>query len=162
MNTLLGDIVEVLKEFGHVGLVNYLVKADLIKELTAEGPYTLFAPSNSVFAQDGIKEYFESLSEEELTSLLLNHVVFGRISYDDIKDGQVLTTVHSAELTFGVDPDDGHKYIGVEDGVAIVEDADYVATNGLIHVIDWILFLPDSTATVPHHSSSTEDAPHSS
>ncbi len=139
-----GNIIEVLQQFGHGQLVNYLAKAQLSEEMKSGGPFTVFTPSPTVFQQDGIQEYFDSLSDEELTSLLLNHVISGQVSSQEINDGDVLNSVHGAELKFGVDPDDGHKFIGVEDGVAIIEDSDYQASNGIIHVIDWILFLPDS------------------
>lgn len=142
--TFLGNVIEVLTQFKHDRFVNYLAKAGLAEDMKENGPYTIFVPSPSVFAQEGITEYFDSLSDEELTSLLLNHIVSGNMAVSEIEDGAVVNSVHGAELKFGVDPDDGHKFIGVEDGVAIIEDSDYQADNGLIHVTDWILFLPES------------------
>lgn len=137
-------------------MVNYLAKVNLAEELKAEGPFTVFVPTQSVFTQ--ISDYLDALTDEELTSFLLNHVVTSYIRAEDIQDGQQLSTVHGGTLRFGVNPDTGVVHVEVEDGVANVLFPDITATNGLIHEIDWALFLPDNEVEAATEAATVDES----
>merc|ERR1711892_958285 len=73
-----------------------------------------------------------------LKTLLLNHVVDGRVLSGDLKDGQVV------EALGGANRGGGNLNVKIDDkGVKInnakVINADNFASNGVIHVIDTVL-----------------------
>lgn len=136
------DVVETAQLAGYGTLVSLVETAELTETLQGEGPFTIFAPSNE--ALEAITAEGEDLSE-----VLTYHVVAGAaLQAGDLTDGQVLTTVQGEELTIGVDaPQDAPLTVTVTDANGNsyeVEEADLVATNGVIHGIGGVL-LPAST-----------------
>jgi transforming growth factor-beta-induced protein len=118
-------------------LVEAVVKAGLVDALSAEGPFTIFAPTNDAFEMlfsalevSGIAD----LSAEALTPILLYHVVSGNVNASQVSTGMVPTLKEGSELSIVVS----------EMGVTINESSKVVAvdvqgTNGVIHVIDKVL-----------------------
>lgn len=118
-------------------LVQAVVKAGLVDALSAEGPFTVFAPDNDafeqLFAELGVSGIAD-LSAEQLTPILLYHVVSGNVVSTEVADGQVPTLNTSASLDIMVS----------EMGVMINETTkvtavDVQGTNGVIHAIDKVL-----------------------
>lgn len=112
-----------------------------------EAEYTVFAPTDDAFAnfQESIgADAFNGLTAnpEQVTNLLLFHVVEGRYTAADLRDlnGQSLTTLQGAELEIRVE---GETIFAHE---AEVTSADVEATNGMIHVINQVLILPAEEA----------------
>ena len=114
-------------------LVSALQSAELVAALEGEGPFTVFAPTNNAFA--AIAEVVETLTPEQLTSVLLYHVLDARVLSGDITDGiEVPTLLEGQSLTINIV--DGNVVIN---GNATVTAADVEARNGVIHVIDAVL-----------------------
>lgn len=118
-------------------LVEAVVKAELVDALSAEGPYTVFAPTNDAFnalfdklGVDGIGD----LSRDLLTPILLYHVVSGKVMAADVKSGNVPTLNDKSDLEIMVS--DGGVKINKTSKVVVT---DIEATNGVIHVIDNVL-----------------------
>ena len=116
-------------------LVDAVKKAGLVDALSADGPFTVFAPTNaafeSLFSQlgiDGIKD----LSAEQLTPILTYHVVSGKVMSTDLSNTKVSTL--SGDNKLKVDISDGVK-INESNVVA----ADIEGKNGVVHVIDKVL-----------------------
>lgn len=118
-------------------------KAGLAGVLMGEGPYeqlTVFAPTNQAFIDllNNLPDYnsLDDFDTEEdialLTSILLYHVVEGRVYSSDLSSGPV-TTLNGA---FNLDLDNL-----TIDGNAMLEPSllNVQATNGVIHVIDAVL-----------------------
>ncbi len=115
-------------------LVEAVTKAGLAGALSAEGPFTVFAPTNDAFKAlfkqldvSGIKD----LTAEQLTPILTYHVVAGKVMSTDLSNTSVATL-------------NGQKIkIDISDGVKINESkvttADISGTNGVVHVIDRVL-----------------------
>jgi transforming growth factor-beta-induced protein len=130
-------------------LVDAVVKADLVDALSADGPYTVFAPTNdafeSLFEALGINGV-EDLSKEDLTPILLYHVVDGKVMASDVASGEVPTLNDKADLM-----------VKVDDGVMInnsnVIITDLVGSNGVIHVIDEVLVPSTKSASSKSKSS---------
>lgn len=124
-------------------LVEAVVKADLVDALSAEGPYTVFAPTNDafdkLFASLGVNG-IEDLSKEDLTPILLYHVVSGKVMASDVTSGEVPTLNDKASLM-----------VKVKDGVMVdksnVVITDIEGSNGVIHVIDAVLVPNAKTAS---------------
>lgn len=126
-------------------LVEALAKADLVSALEGDGPYTVFAPSNSAFEMlfetlgvNGI----EDLSADALTPILLYHVVSAKAMSADITTGYYETLSNATPDNKGIVL---YAMIGNEvmiNNSAIVTTADIEATNGVIHVIDKVILPP--------------------
>jgi transforming growth factor-beta-induced protein len=115
-------------------LVEAVSKAGLVDALSAEGPFTVFAPTNEAFDKlfkelgvSGIKD----LTAEQLTPILTYHVVSGEVMSSELSNTSVATL-------------NGQKIkIDLSSGVHINESkvikADIEGKNGVIHVIDKVL-----------------------
>ena len=120
-------------------LVAAVSAADLAETLGAEGPYTVFAPTNEAFEAlpaGLLDELLKPKNKEVLTQILTYHVVAGEVMSSDIEPGDV-PTVEGEDLTIAVT--DGTVTVNG----ATVEAADVEASNGVIHVIDEVLVPPN-------------------
>lgn len=132
------DIALANSNFTH--LVQAVVRAGLVDALKAEGPFTVFAPTNQAF-----EALFTALqvtdvngiSVETLTAVLLGHVVSGNVASTALSSGSVGTLNEGQSLN-----------INVGTGVTINGDvnvvlADVQGSNGIVHVIDKVILPAD-------------------
>lgn len=121
-------------------LVEAVSKADLGGALSADGPFTVFAPNNkafnTLFEQLGV-DGIEDLSAEQLTPILTYHVVSGKVMSTDLSNTSV-ATLNGQKIN--VDLSDG---VHINDSKVIA--ADISGNNGVIHVIDKVL-IPEAAA----------------
>src|SRR6478752_2993122 len=104
--------------------------------LTTNGPYTLFAPSDVAFKKLNSETLANLLKPEnkiQLTHLLQQHVVIGKVNFKDLKDGEKLTTLLGKHLS-----------VKLQDGKVNIDNAtiqthDIQASNGVIHSLDTVL-----------------------
>ena len=104
--------------------------------LSGKGPFTVFAPTDTAFGKldKGVMEnLLKPENKTKLTDLLNHHVVAGKISFKDLKDGEKLKTVNGKDLV-----------VHVKDGNASIEGAkiqghDVEASNGVIHSLDTVM-----------------------
>jgi uncharacterized surface protein with fasciclin (FAS1) repeats len=139
-------------------LVTALQQEGLVETLQGEGPFTVFAPTNAAFADlladlDITAE--ELLAREDLTDILLYHVVSGKVMSTDLSDGLEAETVNGATVVFDLSD-------GVMVNESTVVTADLEADNGVVHVIDKVLLPPseeesDLPATVVDIATSSDD-----
>ena len=121
--------------------------AGLVDALSAEGPFTVFAPTDEAFT--ALAEAFEVTVEELLAypllgALLQYHVVGAEAYAADLSDGQMITTLLGEDVTVSITAD------GVFINQAQVIVADIAADNGVVHVIDAVLVpeFPEETTVV--------------
>ena len=110
--------------------------AGLAETLSGPGPFTVFGPTNAAFDKlpaGTVETLLRPENKGQLTSILTYHVVPGRLSAADLRDGQVLTTVNGETLRV--------RKMGnrVMVGNATVVTANVYASNGVAHVIDSVL-----------------------
>lgn len=121
-----------------------LTAAGLVDTLQGEGPFTVFAPDDAAFAAFEVANpgALAGLSKADLTTVLTYHVVAGAaVSAAQLKDDQVFTTVSGSPLL--IDKGTGVKLTdGIKADDASVKVADIVASNGIIHVIDFVIRPP--------------------
>ncbi|HPE12691.1 MAG: fasciclin domain-containing protein [Actinobacteria bacterium] len=120
-------------------LVAAVTEAGLAETLGAEGPYTVFAPTDAAFEAlpEGLVDaLLLPENKEVLTQILTYHVVAGEVMSTDIQPGDV-ATVEGEDIT--ITTEDG----GVQVNGATVSTADVEASNGVIHVIDEVLVPPN-------------------
>ena len=131
-------IVENAVEADNVTTLVAAVKAaGLVDTLSSEGPFTVFAPTNSAFAAlpaGTVDTLLMTENKGQLTDILTYHVVAGAFVAADITDGLELTTVQGEKLMFTIV--DGMVMIN---GSATVQIADVKSSNGVTHVIDAVL-----------------------
>jgi len=118
-------------------LVQAVVKAGLVEALSAPGPFTIFAPTNdafnALFAALGVSG-IDNLTAEQLTPILLYHVVSGNVLASQVSTGMVPTLKAGSNISI-VANTTGVKLNGSSNVVA----TDVQGTNGVIHAIDAVL-----------------------
>ena len=125
-------------------LVEAVSKAGLVDALSAEGPYTVFAPTNDAFEmlfdELGVKGV-QDLTAEQLTPILLYHVVSGKVMAADVKSGKVSTLNEDAWMNIEA----SSKGVTIDETSNVII-TDVEGTNGVIHVIDRVL-IPETKTT---------------
>ncbi|MFZ4521068.1 MAG: fasciclin domain-containing protein [Bacteroidales bacterium] len=115
-------------------LVQALVKAELVSTLSGAGPFTVFAPTNAafttLFATLGVSGIAD-LTKDQLTPILLKHVVSGNVLSTELTNGMVPTLNGSIDIMVGTGV--------VINGNTNVILADVQGTNGVVHAIDKVL-----------------------
>ncbi|GGE05941.1 fasciclin domain-containing protein [Psychroflexus salis] len=143
------DVVDVaIGSEDHTTLVAAVKAADLVETLKSDGPFTVFAPTNTAFTNlpDGTVDYLlKAENKSKLQMVLTYHVVAGKLTAKDViaaveKGGGTaeVKTVQGASLS-----------IMLKDGKVVVKDAngglstvtvsDLEASNGVIHIVDSVL-----------------------
>lgn len=121
----------------HTTLVAAVKAAGLVDTLKGAGPFTVFAPTNAAFAKlpsGTVDTLVMPENKEKLTGILTYHVVPGRYTAADMKDGMTLKTVNGEMLTFN--QKDGKWWINES---AMIEIPDVISSNGVTFVIDSVL-----------------------
>ncbi len=111
-------------------------KAGLSDTLKTGGPFTVFAPTNEAFKALPAKT-LEDLGNNpaRLKEVLSFHVLPGKVLAADVKNGNA-KTVQGGNVALAKAGD----FVTVEE--AMVQRADLVATNGVIHTVDRVLLPP--------------------
>jgi transforming growth factor-beta-induced protein len=143
--TATNTIVDIAGGTDFTTLAAALTRVGLIETLQGEGPFTVFAPTNAAFEAllteleiDGL----DNVSDAQLTEILLNHVVSGKVLSTDLTAGYVNTLATGAQQTkvsLLVDLTAGVRL----NNRAVVTTADIDADNGVVHVIDKVLLVPN-------------------
>lgn len=125
-------------------LVEALAKAELVETLAADGPFTVFAPTNAAFEKAGINsDFIEEASKEDLAPILLYHVAGSKLLEDDIASG-IIRTNPLAPTNLLIDVTHGwwwKRRISLNEDVHVTS-TDVLASNGVVHVIDTVLEPP--------------------
>lgn len=137
--TSAGTIVDVASATdGFSTLVAAVTAADLAETLSGEGPFTVFAPTDEAFAAlpEGVLDaLLLPENKDVLAKILTYHVVAGKVLAADVTDGDVPTVEGQ---TIALSTADGVTVNGAK-----VIQADVMADNGVIHVIDAVILPPD-------------------
>lgn len=120
-------------------LVEAVVAADLVNTLNANGPFTVFAPTNAAFAkllaELGVTKEQLLANKPLLTQVLTYHVLPARVLKADVPVGSAITTVQGQ--TFTVDAS-----LAITDArgrKSAITATDVLASNGVIHAIDTVI-----------------------
>jgi uncharacterized surface protein with fasciclin (FAS1) repeats len=143
------DIVDnAVNSKDHTTLVAAVKAAGLVDTLKGEGPFTVFAPTNSAFAMlpaGTVDTLLKPENKVMLTQVLTYHVVPGRWDAmalsQAIKAGggkATLKTVNGGTLTASMRGNDVVVW-DAKGGSATVTTSDVYQSNGVIHVVDHVL-----------------------
>jgi transforming growth factor-beta-induced protein len=135
--TMTKDIVGVTSDNAKT-LTTAVTAAGLTETLKGTGPFTIFAPTDAAFAaiQSDVDNLLKPENKSQLSKVLTCHVVSGKITAADLKDGQKLTTLDGSKLN-----------VSILNGKIMVGDAnimvkDVMASNGVVHMIDKVILPP--------------------
>ena len=137
-------------------LVSALQRTGLDTTLDTAGAFTVFAPTNAAFESfltDNNLSGLDAISDADLTQVLLNHVISGEIFSTSLTTGY--------GNTLATKPGTGENlsiYINTVNGVALngvsnVATPDIDASNGVIHIVDGVIGLPN----IVDHAVSNSD-----
>jgi uncharacterized surface protein with fasciclin (FAS1) repeats len=134
-NTVVDIIVNSLD---HDTLETAVILAGLADDLSATGPFTVFAPTDAAFAAlpAGVLDAVLADPNGLLTQILLYHVVSGSVLSTDLMDGMVVPTLQGSTVTVTIAGDN------VFINNALVTVANLIADNGVVHVINAVLLPP--------------------
>jgi len=119
-------------------LVAAVMAADpaIVTALSSEQIYTLFLPTDDAFAEIGLNaDNIVTLDEATLTDILLYHIVEASLTSDDVLAAGTIDMASG-----GVVQQSEGALIDTSGRAAAIVTSDVAATNGLIHVIDSVLF----------------------
>ncbi len=125
----------------HTTLVAAVKAAGLVETLKGAGPFTVFAPTNEAFNKlpaGTVDKLLKPEMKNDLTKVLTYHVVPGRYTSADLKDGQMLKTVQGEELTIGY-KDSKWTVKDAKGNTANITIADVISSNGVTFVVDAVL-----------------------
>lgn len=137
-------------------LVSALERTGLTDVLDADGDYTVFAPTNAAFDALGVD--LSTISDADLTDILLYHVLGASVASGDLSSGQTYASTAStsgpgsAALSILIEKGDGVTI----NGSSTVVNADIEASNGVIHVVDEVILPLDVVGHAAANSSFTE------
>ncbi|MBL8100384.1 MAG: fasciclin domain-containing protein [Anaerolineales bacterium] len=137
----LADIVDTAIADGRfTTLVAAVQAAELVDTLKGEGPFTVFAPTDDAFAalpEGTLDSLLLPENKQQLTDILLYHVVAGKVMAADVVGLTSAPTVLGQDIAIKVDM--GNVYLNESVQVIIT---DIETSNGVIHVIDAVLLPP--------------------
>jgi len=127
----------------HETLETAVIAAELADDLSGDGPFTVFAPTDDAFAAlpTGVLDDLLVDPTGALANILLYHVIGAEVFSTDLSNGQVATTLLGEDVTVTIDAN------GVFINQAQVTIADIEAANGVVHVIDAVLLPPSVNVT---------------
>lgn len=115
-------------------LAGALTSADLVGALSADGPFTVFAPTNGAF--DDAAAVIATLTPEQVATVLTYHVVGGA----NVRSDAIPATANTLAMQSLTFTGDGNATIVTAAGQEVpIAAVDIQGTNGVVHVIGTVL-----------------------
>ena len=137
------DIVETAVAAGSFKTLAAALKAaDLVDALEADGPFTVFAPTDAAFAKlpkGTVEHLLRPENKHELVSILTYHVAQGRLNAHAAVRAKTAATLNGQRVAIAYDRT-RHE---VTVAGAKVSQPDIACSNGIIHVIDQVILPND-------------------
>jgi uncharacterized surface protein with fasciclin (FAS1) repeats len=135
------DIVDTAVAAGDfTTLAAALQAGGLIDTLKADGPFTVFAPTDAAFAklpEGTVETLLKPENKDQLVAILTYHVVPGKVDASKVVTMTSAPTANGGDLAIRVDGDT----VFVNESRVVSTDIE--ASNGVIHVVDTVI-LPQS------------------
>ncbi len=118
---------------------------DLPTILRGDGPFTVLAPTDEAFATFLNGAQIADIPTDVLTNVLLNHVISGTVTSSDLA---ALSSGYAKTLATGVGDENVSLYFDASgdvtfNGVSTVLVPDVKALNGIVHVVDAVIDIPN-------------------
>lgn len=136
-----GNVAQMIQAGGSFTTLGKAITAAGLEQTLADAQanFTVFAPNDAAFEKlpaGVLGRLMQPENREQLRSLLLHHVVSGRLLAADLKDGDV-KSLGGEDLEIEIE---GER---VQIDKSAVSAPDMKASNGVVHAIDRVL-VPDS------------------
>lgn len=139
-------------------LVAAVDRAGLVPTLSGTGPFTVFAPTNDAFGRflsDNSLTADDLLASDQLSTVLTYHVLGAEVRSGSVTAGKV-TTAANLPFYVSVDPTGG---IWINGSSKVIQ-TDINASNGVIHVLDYVIAPPaQNIAQIATAAASSASAP---
>ncbi len=138
IQSVVGDLATVILADERFKILAMVLQSIGLLDALKQGDFTIFAPTDEALAklpQQILDAILKSRNLNRFTELLEYHVVPGKVMSTDLKSG-TLKTLEGDSITIKTN---NHQ---IQVGNATVIDGDIPASNGVIHVIDQVLILP--------------------
>ncbi|UYQ91448.1 fasciclin domain-containing protein [Chitinophaga horti] len=135
------SIAAIVATNSNFSLLNVAVAhAGLGSVLAGTGPFTVFAPNNAAFVAAGFdtEAKIKAVPAETLKKILMYHVVGQKIASSAIATASNTAVKTSADVDIFVTKNANGVFVN---GATVLE-ADVMASNGVIHVINTVLMPP--------------------
>merc|ERR1711862_742755 len=125
------------------------VAGDLVDTLSSAGKFTVFAPTNEAFKAlppGTLDSLMKPENKAKLVDILKYHVLPEQVLSTQLKPFQAVTTVEGKPLH--VTKWDDQVRVGpslLSKDLKNVTNADNLASNGVVHIINGVLLPPSST-----------------
>jgi len=131
------DIVELIQSESYFSIIQQAIRLAGLEPALREGPLTVLVPTNEAFSKLG-SGVAESMllppNLDKLRQVLLHHVIAGRQDTTMLQAGTTLMTQSGGQML--VTQTDPFKVDSLSEGIS----TDVPATNGLLHVVDTVVF----------------------
>ncbi|MEM6845073.1 MAG: fasciclin domain-containing protein [Bacteroidota bacterium] len=146
--TTVTDTVVALEDLSSLEAAVLAADGDLATVLGGDGPFTLFAPNNAAFTEliealevEGLQGVIDVVGTDGLSEILQSHVVSGSLDAAAvIASTDSLETVGMSKI--GVSVEGENVFVN---GAQVVQ-ADITVDNGVVHIIDSVINLPEIEA----------------
>ena len=137
----------------HNTLEAAVIAAELADDLSGEGPFTVFAPTDEAFEAlpEGTVEALLEDPTGQLADILLHHVYAGNAMSTDLSDDMIIPTLLGTELNVSMEMDGS---VMIDN--AMVTVANIQADNGVVHVINAVL-IPDNNSSISDYIDINHD-----
>jgi uncharacterized surface protein with fasciclin (FAS1) repeats len=131
------NILEVAAATGRFDTLRQAIdSAGLTATLAQNGPFTLFAPTDTAFAKMPSADLRALLADKaRLLQLLSYHVVPSKVKAPRRQAPSSVTTLDGKQLEIAIVPEDG----GYRVGEARIVKTNMRASNGVVHAVDTVL-----------------------
>lgn len=131
------DIIDTAVKAGKFNTLAAAIQAaGLVEALKADGPVTVFAPTDAAFAalpKGTVESLLKPENKAQLAAILKFHVIPGRVYSDAAAKGAKVATLQGGMIQTMAK--DGKVWVN---GAQVI-GADIESSNGVIHVIDTVL-----------------------
>ncbi len=138
VQSVVGDLATVILADERFKILGMILQSIGLLDALKQGDFTIFAPTDEALAklpQQILDAILKSKNLNQFTELLEYHVIPGKVMSTELKSGE-LKTLEGDAVTIKTN---NHK---IQVGNATVIDSDIPASNGVIHIIDQVLILP--------------------
>lgn len=132
-----GNLVQLAEKLGAKTLVSLVTDAGLADTLANGGPFTVFGPTDAAFAKLP-KFIVQKLKEDKklLQEVLKYHLISGKVFSSQLKNELTAPSVAGPDIRINIYQ--GGKVVTASGSPIVMVDQN--ATNGVIHVVDRVLF----------------------
>lgn len=130
------NIVDIANSAGQFGTLLAAAKAAGLADTLMSGEFTVLAPTDDAFAKlphGTVQNLLKPENREQLRSILLYHVIPGRVYADQAITAARADTAQGQAVNFAINK--GRLQVN---GANVI-DTDITASNGVIHVIDRVI-----------------------